>query len=150
MILGILGLLGFAAIVIAGAAGAFKTNSKTLDEVTIGNCYQLPAPGTKVTHITEISCDKPHDGEAFFQGKLNPDGKTTFPGEQQAVQQAGEQCVASPFKNYVGAAYPTHGLDVFSIVVTADAWKAEHGRFSCFVVNADSSELTGSVKGIAG
>ena len=149
-ILGILGILGFAGIVVAGALGAFKTNKQAIDSLQIGSCYDLPVSGSKVSELTKIDCTKPHDGQAYFKSQLNPSGTLPYPGQTEASRQASTMCAGDEYTKFTGAAYPTHGLTVFTIVTDEVGWTSSKGRFTCFVTNADGTKLTTSVQGIAG
>ncbi|HEY4332737.1 MAG TPA: septum formation family protein [Ilumatobacteraceae bacterium] len=148
-ILGLLGMLGFGAIVAAGVVSAIHNQKVVLADLHVGDCVILPtATGrTEISSLKRVSCDKPHTGELFYKTTLNPDGNTTYPGDDAALKQAGQVCTADPFKDYVGTAYADSSFDAYIISPDENAWNKAKGPVSCYVADANNLSTTGSVQG---
>ncbi len=150
-ILGVLGLLGFAAVMTAVIVDAVHNAPHSLADLQIGHCYDLPVANEvkEISSLKEISCSKPHRGELYFQGTLNPDQDRSYPGQDKAVREARLSCLGSPFTSYVGVAARDSVYSLYVIAPAEIGWVGNKGAISCFVVDADDGMLTGSVKGTA-
>jgi len=149
-ILGLLGLAGFVAIIVAAANGAFDDNTKSVFDLEVGHCYDVPLGSsdetTTVSGLEEIDCTQAHNAELFFEGELNPNQDREFPGDlESAINEAGNACVA-PFQNYVSADDASK-LQIYPLVADKAAWRITRGQYSCFaVVTPGEPLLTESVR----
>jgi len=148
IVLGVLGLIGFAAVVVV----AINDDTTSVADLEVGRCYDLPdrEPGevTTIRSLEEIPCDEPHDGEVFAQGELNPDRDRDYPGAEDAYEEAFDECIAR-FEAYVGLPYEQSVFVVDALVPEEDAWDELRGGYDCFALEFDGEELvpiTGSVE----
>lgn len=147
-ILGLIGTLGFVVLIVLVATGVIESDKKSVDDLDIGACYDLPLDSSledEISTLKEIPCDEPHDGQLFHQGELNPDRDRDYPSDAEALtNEAGTECVTGPFEDFTGESYQTSSLGIYVLIPSEDGWKASRGMYSCFLVSMDGSALTES------
>lgn len=148
-ILGALGMAGFAAVIVAAVIDERNDTDVAVDELEVGVCYDLPISSdtSTVSSLEPIPCGEPHQGELYYQYEMNPDQDREYPGQDKAFEEAALECVGQPFTDYVGVAYEQSAYEPYLIVPLKFNWKIGGGQASCFVVAADESLITGSVRG---
>ena len=108
-----------------------------------GDCFNLP-DGFEVVSIEAIPCTLAHDAEVYKMFDLD-DG--TYPGDE-AVDMAADQGCYEQFRPFVGVAYESSVLDIFSLIPREEGWNELDDReVVCSVVSFDGSKLTGSQAG---
>lgn len=143
-ILGVVGLLGFAAVVVAVVVSERDDDDIALDDLEIGACYDLPATDEvlELSSLDAVPCDEPHRGELFHQYDMNPDRDRTYPGQSGAFDEAGEVCTGEAWTDYVGLEYQQSVFEVYVVIPDDLSWKLSRGEASCFVVDAGDGLLT--------
>ena len=148
-ILGLLGIIAFAGVVVAAILGHEDDNPADHD-VTIGSCFNLPDTDAgefiDVVGFDPVSCDEPHDGELFHKGELNPDRDRTYPGEDAVWEEAVVICAGGPFTDYVGIAYDLSIYDVYVVFTRELGWKAAYGGYECYTYDPSGDPIVGSVR----
>jgi Domain of unknown function (DUF4190)/Septum formation len=147
-VLGLLGVIAFAAIVVVAVAD--RDDNPPDQEAAIGTCYNLPETDndelTEAVGFEDVPCTESHDGELFHKGELNPDRDRSYPGEDAVFAEAAENCAADPFETYVGVEYSLSKYDVYIVIPVEVAWKNTNGLYQCYVVDPDGDPIVGSVK----
>ncbi|HAP78331.1 MAG TPA: hypothetical protein DCR14_19895 [Acidimicrobiaceae bacterium] len=147
-ILGIVGLLGFAAIIWAAATGRIgddEESTTAAGSLKVGDCVaQLPT-GSVVFRFSTVDCATPHEAEVFAVVQLNENRDSTYPGESVAQQRASEACFDA-FEAYVGEPYDTSVFELFYTYPQEIGWKATRGNVECLLVEPGAM-LTGSMRG---
>jgi hypothetical protein len=149
IVLGALGLLAGGGFIAAAATGQFGDSVADLE---LGACYDLPDLSSTevetVSTLDRVDCAEAHDGEVFFRGELNPAEDRAYPGQDVLFAEAQAQCIAAPFTDYVGLDFQTSIYQVYTIVPDESSWDDDGGPFTCFIVDANGGQITGSVEGI--
>lgn len=146
-----------AVVVIAGiAVFNFLDPSKTVDEIAVGDCMNVPEQD-EFFEVDTIDCAELHDIEIFAVIDLSDvsaefSSSSFYPGDDAVIGAAFESCL-EPFESYVGQEYETSTLYMDVFTPTIEGWNEVDDRtINCFVfdVNADQSDLkqtTGSLRG---
>ncbi len=148
-ILGLIGVLAFAALM-AGTAitGGFDDDVSVYD-LEVNDCVDVPdetGVDVEVTELPSIDCDDPHDAEVFLIDELDADGE--YPGTEAVTGEVQRQCVGAAFEDFVGQTYARSELDIFYMFPTQQTWDLANDReFVCAVTTVDGSPLVGSVEG---
>jgi len=149
-ILGLIGTAGFVVFVVLIATGVIESDKKSVNDLDIGACYDLPLDSSlddEISTLKEIPCDEPHDGQLFAQGELNPDRDRDYPSDADALTtEAGTACAGDPFEEFTGESYAASPLAMYVLVPSKDGWTSSRGSYSCFVVSADGSALLESAE----
>lgn len=148
-ILGALGVAGFVTIIVLVATGVIDTDEKSVDDLDIGSCYDLPiesdAETETISKLKEIDCDKPHDGQLVHEGQLNPDGDRPYVDDMQALtNEAGLECIDEPFTDFTGSAFDPAEFSIYVLVPPEETWDLTKGGYSCFLTSVSGDPLTQS------
>lgn len=132
-----------AGVVAAGALLAVAGCS-SVPSAEVGECVDVEMEDGLVAGFDVKDCDEEHDAEAFYVAEL-PEGD--YPGSAAFQQVAVDECLPA-FEEYTGAAYGVDpDLDIQWVEPTRDSWDNNDRNLTCFVVQADGSTSTGSVRG---
>jgi hypothetical protein len=142
-ILGLLGVLGFAAIIItAVATGDFDDDGTVgVRDLEAGQCIDVPDED-RVFELPERDCDEPHDAEVYAISEL--DG-TSYPGDETVQRQAQEVCAGAAFEEYFGEPFDQSPLDATYLWPAEDDWSHGDHEVVCAAVNTDGRPLTRSM-----
>lgn len=144
-------------LVVAGfALFNFIDSSKTVDEITIGDCFNLPEE-TEFYEVDPIDCAEPHEVEVFSLVDLSListdfSSVASYPGDD-AVYEAAYNACWEEFEAYVGFPYEDSVLWMDAFTPTLEGWNEVDDRIAncvVFEVNADASEIvmsSGSLRG---
>lgn len=128
---------------VALLAAACGGDATPVTDITVGDCFDDPAD-TVVASLKLISCDQPHDNEAYAKLVLE---QSVFPGDATISAFSLDACLG-PFEAYVGMSYAESNLDFAFLAPTAEGWNTNGDRtVTCFLYAADLSKLSGSSRG---
>lgn len=114
------------------------------DDVRVGDCMQLPAPGSD--SLTYRDCAEPHDFEVFAIVQHPAPLGAPYPGDEPLVQEGRELCVPH-FEPYVGVPLAeSQQLLLWRFVPNETNWNVGNRETWCGV-QAKAGQLRGSVKG---
>ncbi len=144
------------ATAIFGGAGIFDDNTVRGDNGEIleggglgvfvmqaGDCFNVP-DGLQVVSIEAVPCHDPHDAEVYALFDIEG---SVYPGDD-AVDSATDLGCYQRFEGFVGHAYETSVLDIYSLHPLEDGWVELNDReVVCSIVNYDGSKLIGSQAG---
>ncbi len=147
-------VIGAAAIF--GGAGIFDDNTVRGDSGEIleggglgvfvmqtGDCFNVP-DGFQVVSIEAVPCFDPHDAEVYAIFDIEG---SAYPGDN-AIGSATDLGCYKRFQGFVGHAYETSVLDIYSLHPLEDGWvELDDREVVCSVVNYDGSKLTRSQAG---
>jgi hypothetical protein len=148
-ILGVLGLIGFAAFVWAGATGRLddENDNGVFDsdenELELGECLETLPEGEIVFTYDVIDCDLPHIGEVYLVEDLAEFDGEDFPGEDEAVLRSEKVCLDS-FERFIGRSYGTSEFEVFYLYPREVAWKIDSNAVC--VVHSVNGTVTGTLE----
>ena len=91
-----------------------------------------------------VSCDVPHDAEAFARLALPDPPGAPFPGEQ-AVRRSAYQACLQQFSAYVGSEYAVSDLRVAVLRPVASTWPAGDRVVLCSLYDGDLVPLVGTL-----
>jgi hypothetical protein len=144
-------------LVVAGfALFNFLDDSKTVDEIAIGDCFNLPEE-TEFYEVDPIDCAELHEVEVFSLIDLSLvstefSSVASYPGDDAVYETAYDACW-DDFASYVGFPYEDSVLWMDAFTPTLEGWNEVDDRIvNCvvFEVNADASEIvmsSGSLRG---
>lgn len=141
VVLGILGVLataGFVAVVVTEVAG-----TKSVFDLEVGDCVELPDDGETIVRIEDFACDEPHGAEVISVGDLGS-GSDPYPGDDEMAELVAAECIPD-FEDYVGIPYADSVYDIFPITPTEDGWEDDQ-TYVCLAFER-GEELTESIEG---
>ncbi len=146
-ILGIIGLVFFAAFVVAASAEDFD-DDVSVDDLQVGDCYNLPDDDEDdaVATLERTECDEPHDGELFAQQPVTLDDDD-YPGDEAIRPEVVRICTGQAFDDYIGTSFDLSRFDVYPLQPSEESWEDGDREIACFVRNPDGSRLQESVEG---
>ncbi|MBX3098242.1 MAG: septum formation family protein [Salinibacterium sp.] len=112
--------------------------------IRIGDCLNDGDASGEVSTVPIVSCDEPHDSEAYDSGNLD-DG--SFPGDD-AVKQAAEQLCGPSFTAFIGLSYDESAYDYSYYFPTENSWSAGDREVMCVAYADDLSKVTGTLQNI--
>ena len=138
-------------LVVGGfALFSFLDGSKTVDEIAVGDCMNLPEDEI-FYEFDPIECNEAHDLEVFALidlSVLSNDFSMTasYPGDTVVYDAAYEACW-DKFRPYVGVDYEESVLFMDAFTPTLEGWDEVDDRIvNCvvFEVNGDATEMVKS------
>lgn len=143
------------AVVGVGVFSLFD-NSKTVDDIAVGDCMNIPEEDVFST-VDTIDCTEPHDLEVFALVDLSDIGVefssiASYPGDDPVYEASFNACWDA-FESYVGVPYEDSAiyLDVFT--PTLEGWDERGDRIAncvLYQVNADATDLIQSRSSLRG
>ncbi len=127
--------------VIGVGAFSFFDSSKTVDDIAVGDCLNVPEEDIFST-IDPIDCAEPHDLEVFALVDLTGIS-VGYPGDD-AVYEAAYNACWDEFEGYVGVPYEDSVLYLDVFTPTLEGWDERGDRIAncvLYEVNADATEL---------
>lgn len=150
-----------ATLAIAFLAAGCSSDSTTRDEdggiveggdvgvfaIQEGDCVNIPN-GTEVTEFEGVSCDQPHDGQAY--ALFDVTGFDEYPGEAVLTTEAENGCLPR-FEEFIGVPYEDSKFFINNINPSPDSWERGDDReIICLVIPEDGSpKLTADLRGVA-
>ena len=136
-------------VVLGAVAYYFIGGSRTVS-LDVGDCINAPAEPTPEAQIERKACWDEHDGEVFAIVTHTAAAGAPYPDAAEFRDLASDECVprltayvAMDIVTFIG-----QELD-FSVLYPPPAQWASGGRdVACYVINANGSKLTGSVRSI--
>ena len=134
---------------LGGGAGVVEGEGEQTDVFTIkvGDCLNDGGAEGEVTSVPTISCDEPHDSEAYLSHMV-PDGE--FPGQEAVFEEAEAACLAE-FESYVGNVYEESMVGFSYFYPTESSWATGDREVLCLLREFDEAgneiQTTGSLKG---
>ncbi len=153
-ILGIVGILGFLAVVIT-AIVAEEDGSSVLDdddEVSVydleaGDCVNLPDDDEdSIEELAVRDCALAHDAEVYAIDDLTVDADD-YPGMDAVANDAERICAGDAFERYVGSDVASSRYGYYYLFPSEESWVQGDREYVCMVISIDGSTLTGSVQG---
>ncbi|MCP4305318.1 MAG: hypothetical protein GY788_10665 [bacterium] len=144
-------------LVVAGIAlFNFVDGSKTVDEIAVGDCFNLPDE-TEFYEVDPIECAEPHEVEVYSLIDLSListefSSVASYPGDDAVYEAAYDACWEE-FEAYVGFPYEDSVLWMDAFTPTLEGWNEVDDRIAncvVFEINADASEIVmsrGSLQG---
>jgi hypothetical protein len=123
-------------------------NNQSAGDLAVGQCFDKPTATDSITTVVRHDCTEPHDAEVFLVAEY-PGGDATTTDSQinQYIDSACEQ----PFQLYVGVSInETQDYNYGWFYPGQDGWSSGDRTFTCYVVRADHSKVSTSLKGIVG
>lgn len=110
----------------------------------VGDCLN-GADGELVSEVPVVPCGEPHEEEVFFDFTL--DGEE-YPGDE-VVQAKGDEVCLAEFERFVGLAYDSSKLEMYSYHPTEGSWNHLDDRVVACVILDPDAQTTGSLAGAA-
>ena len=135
-------------LVVAGfALFSFMDTSKTVDEIAVGDCLDLPEDDV-FFEVDPIECTEAHDLEVFALVDLSVVSAdfsmaASYPGDTAVYDAAYEACWDA-FEPYIGVPYEESRLYMDAFTPTLEGWDEVDDRIAncvVFQVNADASDI---------
>jgi hypothetical protein len=146
-ILGVVGVLGFAAIIItAVATGDYDDDDDGtvgVRELRAGLCIDVPDE-EQVFEVPELDCDEPHDAEVYAVRELEG---ASYPGDEAVQQQALAVCAGDAFEEYFAVPFDESSLDATFLFPTEDNWGDGYRDVVCAAVNVNGRPLSRPMAG---
>jgi hypothetical protein len=143
-ILGLIGVLGFVAILVSAiATGDFDDDSLGVDELRAGQCINVPSD-EQISTVAERDCDEPHDAEVYLVRRLEG---SSYPGDEAVQRRADEVCSGPAFEDYFAVSYAHSALAVQYLWPGEDNWRDGDHDVVCAAVRGDGRPLTSSMAG---
>jgi len=143
-ILGLIGVLGFVAILVSAfATGDFDDDTLGVDELRAGQCIDVPS-GDEISTVPERDCDEPHDAEVYLVRRLEG---SNYPGDEAVQRRADEVCSGTAFEEYFGVSSTRSALAVQYLWPGEENWHAGDHDVVCAAVRGDGRQLTSSMAG---
>ncbi len=144
-ILGLIGVLGFVAIMVTAVATGDLDDDDTVGvrDLRAGQCIDVP-DDEQIFEVPERECDEPHDAEVYAVREL--DG-VSYPGDEAVQQQAREVCSGDAFDEYFAVSFDESSLDVNYLWPTEDNWRDGDHDVVCAAANGNGRQLTRSMAG---
>ncbi len=108
-----------------------------------GDCFDGGSPGSEVSDVEIVSCEKSHHSEVYAVFDLSG---SDWPG-QGAVGDMAERGCLSRFKPYVGIDYDSSEYYAVPMVPSSNSWKQGGDREVVCVLQLQYGMKTGSAKG---
>ena len=137
-----------AAVALSGCSGIIDTVNGAITgeddvfSIAVGDCLNDADVSGEVQTVPIVSCDEPHDSEAYSSYIL-ADGD--FPGDDAIADEAGFACVTA-FDTFVGVNYEDSGLDATYDSPTAESWASGDREILCIIYDP-AGQVTGSLEG---
>jgi hypothetical protein len=143
-----------AALIIGGVfAAKLFDSSKTVDQLAVGDCMNIPE-GDEFSTVDPLDCTEPHDLEVFAMIDMSTVSAefsigTEYPGGDSLYNAAVDACSGQPFESYVGVPYSSLGVSdtllwVDAFTPTLQGWRELDDReVQCILLRLDST--TGQV-----
>lgn len=96
-------------------------SGNTLDDLSVGDCFQDPGIGVEVSEVEKVGCSDLHDFELFTTVELG-DADRAFPGTDTLFNELESECAAR-FSEYVGHDYLTSVYDFVAFTPVVDGWR---------------------------
>ena len=133
------------------SGGASSGNTEAFD-IEVGDCVYEPdltdneATDAQIASVDVVDCAEPHTYEAYVVEDIGAIDDV-YPGEESVLSRAEELCY-NGFADFVGRAYEKSRLDISYFYPTEDSWNTLDDReVTCFVIDPDKAETTGSFAG---
>lgn len=133
--------------VIAIGAVVFRDRlSGSAGDLTVGDCFDVPAGEQDIADVQHHPCTESHTGEVFAV-VTNPSAEGTPPlTETQLVDFLSTACVPL-FTSYVGVEATTAGVLDFGAFYPGDEdWNNGDREITCYAYRLDEAPMTSSVK----
>ncbi len=129
-------------------------SSKTVDDIAVGDCLDIPEEDVFST-IDTIECTEPHDLEVFALVDLSDvsiefSSVSAYPGDTAVYDAAFDACW-DEFEFYVGVPYEDSVLYMDAFTPTLEGWDEQGDRIvNCvlYEVNAEATELIKSSRSL--
>jgi hypothetical protein len=126
------------------ALGQCVGSETTLDDLTIGECFQDPGLGVEVSEVETIDCNELHDFELYATVALGA-SERIFPGSETLFTELESECVAR-FSGYVGHDYLTSAYDFVAFTPVEEGWRDGDRTGMCAIYEfGDAFEIVGSI-----
>lgn len=125
------------AVVLAGAAWSFFDDSKAVEALGPGDCFDDPGVET-VYEVDGISCSGAHDYEVFATVRVGS-ADDAYPGDEALFLTAWDNCFPH-FEPYVGTAYADSVYYFDSMIPTPDGWSEGDREATCVLFKVDADE----------
>jgi hypothetical protein len=113
--------------------------------IRVGDCLNDAGATGAVRTAPIVSCDEPHDSEAFASFQLD-DGD--FPGDDEVLE-AGRQLCYDAFETFVGVVDENSIYSYTSYVPTAGSWTDRGDReVLCTIYDPSGEQVTGTLENI--
>lgn len=151
-ILGIVGILGFVAVVITAIVVEEDDSSVRDDEVSVydleaGDCVNLPVDvEDAIEDLPVRDCAEPHDAEVYAIDDLTNDADD-YPGMDAVANDTERTCAGDAFERYVGTDVASSRYGYYYLFPSEESWVQGDREYVCMVISIDGSTLTGSVQG---
>lgn len=144
-ILGLIGVLGFVAILISAiVTGDFDDDGSVgVGDLHAGQCIDVPEAG-RISAVRERDCDEPHQAEVYLVRRLEG---SSYPGEETVRRRASEICAGTAFEQYFGVSYDDSALAANYLWPGEDNWRDGDHDVVCAAVRGDGRPLTTSMAG---
>ena len=132
----------FLAIAVVLGFGAFSLldNSKTVDDIAVGDCMDIPEEDV-FSSVDTIDCNEPHDLEVFGLVDLTALG-SSYPGDDPVSEAAFDLCW-DEFERYVGVAYEDSAIYMDAFTPTLEGWDERGDRIAnCVLYEVDAAETS--------
>jgi hypothetical protein len=125
-----------------------SANQLTVAEFRAGDCLagsnmDLGAATTWPAYVTQVDCDRLHEGEVVFAGPIWP-SSLAYPGATQVDQQVNERCEAA-FATYDGVAYERSALSLAEIAPDAGDWGSGDRSVQCVAYQVSPAGPSGGM-----
>jgi hypothetical protein len=143
-------------LVVGGfALFSFLDSSKTVDEIAVGDCLNIPEDDV-FYEVDPIDCSEPHELEVFALVDLSTVSTdfsvgSPYPGDTVVSDAAFEECL-NHFEQYIGAPWESSVFYADVFTPTLEGWNEVDDRIAnclVFEVNAAQTDIvprTGSVR----
>lgn len=149
---GIFSKLWIVVVLIVGGIALFSffDSSKTVDEISVGDCLDTPEEDV-FYEIDPIDCSEEHDLEVYALVDMSTvssefSSVAAYPGDDYVYEAAFNACW-DEFEAYVGMPYEDSVLYIDAFTPTLEGWNEVDDRIvNCvvFEVNADQSDIVKS------
>jgi hypothetical protein len=146
---GIFSKLWILVVLVVGGIAVFSffDSSKTVDEISVGDCLNTPEEDV-FFEIDPIDCTEEHDLEVFALIDLSTVSSefslaAAYPGDDPVYEAAFNECW-DRFESYVGMEYEQSVLYIDAFTPTFEGWTEVDDRIAncvVFEVNADQTEI---------
>jgi hypothetical protein len=141
-ILGLIGLLGFAALIVAVVVAEDET---AVFDLETGDCVRYEEVDSveveTVRTLPVVDCTETHTAEVVGIVELNPDRDREYPAESDLFPEAYQACRAE-FEDHAGRTLEGTDFDLAPIVADELAWRSERGTVICLAVDIDGGDLS--------
>lgn len=142
------GRLAVAAIFAAAALAGCSTES--VQNLSVGDCFNFEATATELDYVPTVDCAKPHNAEVYYVYDLP--GSYVY-SDATIFETSVEGCL-DPFEEFVGVdffATEAADLDIQTLSPLAEGWAAGDHEVVCIITALTPGEmLTGSVRNSLG